>query len=581
MKSLALIRNIFPVIFFLFFSFSTSHAQDIESFWKTIKTRIEQKDWVKISGGINASSSVNFITGQDRRSDPFSFRLGASLNFDILGIQAPFSANLSSGNKVYKLPSYAFYGISPSYKWIKLHIGDRTMDFSPYTLSGHNFYGTGLELSPGKWRFSAMYGKLKRAVAEDLNHLQSLEPSFARIGWGLKAGYEGEGKLLQLILFQSKDDPLSIPEIKEQTNITPKENTVIGLTVRQNIGQLFNFSVDYGLSALTRNANSPILESSQKQFLRSLGGLFQPKTSSGFYHAVKSSLGLNLKIGQFSLSHERIDPGYKSLGTLYFNNDLENFSINAGMAFFKNKLNLNGSAGLQRNNINEQEKFANKRFIGTLNLSLQANERFNLNLSISNTSNTNRLKAVTLPNIFRDSIILVQTNSSANLNGSYNLSRVKEVQSSLTGMVSYQQANSIENDMVNHNQTTTYYLATLSHVYGTQKSGLTINSSVMVNYGKIPDIELLTYSPGISISKKVLKEKLNLSGSLVYSSVLTNKSPTNQIMTMRLNGSIKLWENHNLNICLSYLNNKSKTFTNGYGAFQEINGSISYGWNFK
>jgi hypothetical protein len=87
------------------------------------------------------------------------------------------------------------------------------MEFSPYTLSGHNFYGTGMEINPGKFRLSMMKGRLKRATAEDLQQLQNLDPSFARKGWGIKAGYESQNSHFALMVFHGVDDPNSLSPI--------------------------------------------------------------------------------------------------------------------------------------------------------------------------------------------------------------------------------------------------------------------------------------------------------------------------------------------------------------------------------
>lgn len=568
------------VLFFLFFENPELSCQNLESFFGGIKNRIQQKEWVKISGGIRATTLGNFMHGIDRRADPFSFRLNANLNFDILGIKAPFSASFSDGNKVYKLPSYAFYGISPSYKWIKLHLGDRSMEFSPYTLSGHNFFGAGMEMSPGKFRFSAMKGKLKRAVAEDLNHLQNIEPSFTRSGWGIKAGYESDHNMLEFILFKSKDDPLSIPVPTEKTDLHPQENTVLGLKAKQTIGKLISLDIDYGFSGLTRNSNSPVLESLQKDFIKTMGGLFQPKTSSGFYHAIKSNLGVNTNFGQVGFNYERIDPGYKTLGTLFFNHDVENFTLNTSISLFKNKATLSGNFGLQRNNLGKLEHHTNKRLIGSLNMGIQAGERLNFNLSWSNTSNTSRLRALTLPGLNVDSLILVQTNSSASLNGTFNLSKRKERQSTISGMFSYQQASSIENDEVNEYQSTAYYMGTLSHIYSLQASGLSINSSFLVNYGQIPGLNILTYAPSMAVSKKVLNEQLNLTASFAFSTILSNGLNTNKILNVQLSGGIKLFEKQQLNAGFSYVNNKSNAADQAYRAFRELNGNLSYSWSF-
>jgi len=425
-----------------------------------------------------------------------------------------------------------------------------------------------------------MRGKLKRAVAEDLNHIQNLDPVFDRKGWSVKGGYETDKGMIHLILFKSQDDPHSIPAIQKSTEIRPQENTVLGIQSSYSIGKIMTLNIDYGFSALTRNLDSPESESFNAGFVKTMGGLFKPKVSSGFYHAIKSNIGFNTKIGQIGINHERIDPGYKTLGTLYFNNDIENFTISMSSSFLQKRLTFTGNGGLQRNNLNQVKNNTSNRFIGMMNIGFQTNKRLNLNLAISNISSTNRLRAVTLPNLRVDSLILVQTNKSVNFNYNYNLSKVKTIQSMITGIFSYQQANSIENEVINKTQSTANYMGSLSHLYTIQAANLNINSSFLINYGQIPNLNLLTYAPSICISKKVWKEKVNLSTSVSFSNVRNNGVTTHKILNFQTNAGMVFLEKHRLNLSFSVVNNHSEIIAQGYKQFREFNGNMSYSWNF-
>jgi hypothetical protein len=46
------------------------------------------------------------------------------------------------------------------------------------------------------------------------------------------------------------------------------------------------------------------------------------------YSAYNGGVNLKLKKGMVGVKYERIDPGYKTLGAYYFNNDLENITLN-------------------------------------------------------------------------------------------------------------------------------------------------------------------------------------------------------------------------------------------------------------
>ncbi len=555
-----------------------SIGQNLESFFQDIKTRYQKREWIKINGGINVNTMFNSMHMESQRTDPFTLRFNANMNVDLMGIKAPFSASFSDGNKVYNLPSYSFYGISPSYKWIRLHIGDRTMEFSPYTFSGHQFKGAGIELSPGKFRFSAMKGQLRRANAEDLQQFQNIEPNFSRKGWGVKTGFESEKNSLLLMVFKAADDPSSIPSSIIPETLKPEENTVLGLESRHLLFERLSIEIDYGLSGMTRNSQSPAIE--DFKIGHRMGGLFVPKNTSGFFKALKTNLGIELPFGKVGFSHESIDPGYKTLGTLFFNNDLQRISATFNASLFKNKITLNGNLGVQHNNPKSLSQNTQKRIIGTIKMGFQSGKRFNLNLNLSNISNTNLLRITTFSPINVDSLTLVQTNKQASVNASYQITQNKTTQSSLSFMGSYQQNNSIENDLVNLDKLTSLLMGNISYVYTDTENGLNINTSILINHMGTGQLKTMTLAPGLSIHKKVWNDSGNIGLIFSYSDVFLNGRNGSKIFNLQLNGSFKVWEKHNLNLSFGLLRNNSSATVNGYNSFMEMTGNIGYGWSF-
>lgn len=553
-------------------------GQNVERVINDVQQRIEQSEWLGMSGGISAMANFNHTSGIDRRFDPFTWRLNANLNFNLLGINAPFFASISDGNTLYNLPSYAFYGISPTYKWATLHLGDRSMNFSPYTFSGHNFFGSGVELKPGKFHFSAMYGRLKRAVAEDLNSRQSLDPAFKRMGWGVKVGYNDGKNGMSVILFKAKDEIGSIPVPQQAIKVKPQENVVLGLVGKKQLGRVLSLSVDYARSALTLDQMGPVLESRPTDLDATMAGLFQPNATSGYHNAVKSSLGFKTRFGQFNLHHEWIDPGYRTLGALFFNNNMENITASTTTAFFQNKVAISANIGIQRNNLDNRASQSARRFIGSVTSSLKVNDNLNFNASYSNFSTTNRLRAVSIPFVQVDSIVLAQTNQSANLSGTY--TKGKDRQSVWLAQLSYQKANAIENDVVQRDQSTVYYLGNLSYSLGLTASQFNLGASLLVNYGIIPNIDLLTISPSITCSKSFWDNKLKLGSTLVFSHVQSNGQLSNQVLNLRANAMYQFWKKHQLALDISWLNNQSLITSGNNSTFNESMGSLQYHFKF-
>ncbi|HEX2970287.1 MAG TPA: hypothetical protein VHO46_14405, partial [Bacteroidales bacterium] len=137
-------------------SFRHASGQDIES--------IGKEHPLKINGGLSANQIFYDAAGSESRRKQYTYYLAGNLVFNLYGWSVPFSYTYSNQQSSFQQP-FNQYGLHPRYKWITAHIGYSSMTFSPYTLNGHQFMGAGVELTPGsKFRFSAMYGRLQKAV---------------------------------------------------------------------------------------------------------------------------------------------------------------------------------------------------------------------------------------------------------------------------------------------------------------------------------------------------------------------------------------------------------------------------------
>ncbi len=129
------------------------HAQDIQ--------KINFKKPIKFSGNVNLQFQYYHANGISPREKEFSWLINGNPMLTVLGIQVPFSFVLSNfENKFYQ--PFNQFGISPYYKWIKLHLGYQNITYSHYTLAGHLMLGAGFDLTPKKFRIGFMYGQLKK-----------------------------------------------------------------------------------------------------------------------------------------------------------------------------------------------------------------------------------------------------------------------------------------------------------------------------------------------------------------------------------------------------------------------------------
>ena len=160
---------------------------------------------IKVSGSLS-TNNVYYNSNINNSREPFTYYLQGGLNVNIYSFSIPITFSYSNqGEKLgYKLPfNFNRLSIHPKYKWITGHIGNVSMTFSPYTLSGHQFTGGGIDLAPqGPIKISAMSGRLLKATADDGD--PKTLPAYERMGYGLKTSYEREKYKLGVIGFYAK-----------------------------------------------------------------------------------------------------------------------------------------------------------------------------------------------------------------------------------------------------------------------------------------------------------------------------------------------------------------------------------------
>jgi hypothetical protein len=322
------------IISILLLSSFVGFSQNLESIGKA--------NPIKVSGGFNATGIGYAASGLTARRDPFNYFLTGNLNFDIYGISVPLTFSYSNQNASFRQPFNQF-SIAPNYKWAKVYLGYHNLTYSSYSLVGHIFSGAAIELTPNKFRLSAMYGRLNQAVEEDT--IRNTLPSFRRMGFALKAGYGNNQNSIDVIMFRAQDEIASLQTIPVKSQILPAENLVLSVIGRKKIGQHFAFMGEVATSAITRDTRVEKIDLEKPNAFSYVGGLFTPRASSEYYNAIKASLAYTGNLINIQLNYERVDPGYQSLGAYFFNNDIENITVSTSVRLLKNKLDLSANVG--------------------------------------------------------------------------------------------------------------------------------------------------------------------------------------------------------------------------------------------
>src|SRR6476661_6161193 len=81
-------------------------------------------------GSIGASASYYTSTEEVLTQPPYAWNLNGQFTGNLYGISLPFSFLVNQYGKSYTNP-FTQFGVSPTYKWIKLHLGYRNISFSP------------------------------------------------------------------------------------------------------------------------------------------------------------------------------------------------------------------------------------------------------------------------------------------------------------------------------------------------------------------------------------------------------------------------------------------------------------------
>ncbi|MCE6992523.1 hypothetical protein [Dyadobacter sp. CY323] len=553
-------------------TFSNSFAQNLQGFRG-------QKPF-EINGSLSASLQFYTVDGIASRRQPFTWFLTGSPVMKLYGMTFPFSFTVSEQERRFSQP-FNQYGVSPSYKWIKLHLGYRNVRFSDYTLAGANFLGAGIELNPGKFRAGFVYGRFARAVQEDSSstdpRYRYLRPSYKRIGMAGKLGYGGKKAFIDVSAFGARDVIGSIPTPSLRSRITPMENLAIG--IKNHIGflkQKLTFDLDLGASLLTRDISGYDLED-PLPWQNTLLSVMAVNNSTSFFTAASASAAYSFaKIGSLRLGYQRIDPDYQSLGAYYFQNDVEQFTVSPSFSLLKNKLNVNGSYGRSHDNLNGKKLATTHRNVGSLNVNAALIPKLSINLGYTNFGVG---QSRGLGDLFNDSLAVSLVNASYSGNLSYLFGT--RIQRQTVGlMVNYQNTN-------DQNRFTRQYTGASSFVsalnYSHSHTAAHLNGNLSLSYVTIDTYgrKMVNIGPGLSVSKEWPKQKIRTSFTHNSQFRTTNGLRDGRVSNTGISASMSR-KKQSFSMSVNNLHNRYQSGGDAvsYRNFAEYRGTISYGVRF-
>ncbi|WP_282164710.1 hypothetical protein [Cellulophaga baltica] len=566
-------KNLLFLVVILLPAFVCSQSVDLETFGKSSP--------FKIGGGISASS-VFYSSNQRNNRAPFTYFAQGNLNISYYNFSIPISYNYSNqGAQLgYQLPfNFNRLSLHPKYKWVTAHVGDVNMSFSPYTLSGHQFSGAGVELQPTKAiSFKAMYGRLVKAITptEDDRTLAS----YQRMGYGFKTVYEQKTYTVGVSTFYAIDNQNSIAINPDEQGVFPKENLVLDVEGRVALNNDLELNATYATTILTQDLRAQETSETTKGVLRKL---FNNRASTEYYNAYKLGVKYSMYEATLGIDYERVAPGYETLGAYFFNNDFENITLNLSRPLFNHKVNLNFNVGYQRDDLEDQKANPTSRFVGAINATYTPSERLSLTGSYSNFSTytnvrSNQFEDINDANLLDnvvDTLNYKQVSQNANLNINYILSSTKTKNENLNLNYNVSDISNAQGGVVRVGDASVFHNFSTAYTYGIKELYLNITPAVHGTYNTIGLEDAITWGPTISVKKGFLNNELK---SVLSSSYNTAKNTSGTIKTTNLRGGVSYvyLEKHNLSL------NAIQLFrsTPSVSGLKEFTATLAYNYSF-
>ena len=536
--------------------FFTLAAQQVKL--DNLNSNFDKKNILNINGGLSATA--NYIIGnQNSESNLFNYFFNGNLNIKIANlINLPFTFTLtnSGSNMAYPMLPNRF-SLHPSYKWVTMHIGDISMNFSPYTLNGHQFTGIGVDFTPaGNFKGSVMYGRLQRKV-EYAGLSTQTSAAYQRMGHGAKLRYDNKSLYIGSSYLYAHDDPNSLTWKPDSLNILPQKNTAInwefGIKPLKNL----QLSGEYAISLLTRDTRA---ESRKNNFIDRILGL---QTSTSNYDAYKFNLGYQVNKSNLGLGYERISAGYKTLGTYYSNNDLENITINISTILFKDRLNVSSSLGLEHNDLENSNDRKTSRLVGSLNMTYNPTKKVNIVGTYSNFQTHSNAKSQfdyinqTSPTENLDTLNFVQLSQNTTFSIMYQVEQSKTRMQSLNLNINYQTASDKQGAVVSQDNSTSMTNAACTYNVQFIPQNLNLNTSFNVTNNQVGLNHTIMFGPSISTTARFFEKTISTGISSSYNMSFKDGNLENSIFNARCNLGYVFAKKHNFMLSGMYLTRKT------------------------
>jgi hypothetical protein len=292
------------------------------------------------------------ITGRAARRPAQSMRVYASPSFSWMGFEIGTMLVWSTDDQFTAQTSNRFY-LNPRWRWGQVHAGDYTPIVSRYTATAVRVRGGGIELTPGRFRFSATGG-----LAQDASDLSAFDAAPRRFLYSGLVGYGDPGRtFIELSALRAIDDSAGADSL----SVSPQENVVAALAAGLAVGRL-HVKGDVAASLFSRDIRASELDSlSQPGFSE---GIFTPRLSSRVDHSWSTEARVVLPLGAIGVQLEEVGPGFTTLGNPYLPNDKREARLFGTYRLARGRVVGSASLGTRRDNLAGDKRGTTNRRTG-------------------------------------------------------------------------------------------------------------------------------------------------------------------------------------------------------------------------
>ncbi len=357
----------------------------------------------RVANGQESSSPVNIRTSATFTSNFYSSsgidaRQPRSMQYGIIRtsvslydmIEFPFEFYFSTKQTQFQQPFNQF-GVSPRISnWVTLHAGYFSTRISDFTFGDLRILGGGVELTPGDFRFKALYGRTRNAIQPDK---MSFSPEvYKQMAYAFSIGYGNIAEsFFNVNVFHAIDDSNSV--VTDSALTKPQENLVGSIDFGARFGEMITLDGEVGISLFSSNITADTFDTG----IKVPSFLFTPNASSRVDGAAKLNVNISpSRLWSLTLSSRWIGPGFTTLGYGLMPNDLLEFALGPRVRLLDNKLTLRSKIGVRYNNLRKTKSSTTSRFTGMLGTNWQIDNNIGIDANYNRNQIDSRHKNDTL-----------------------------------------------------------------------------------------------------------------------------------------------------------------------------------------